>query len=181
MSRRKLKLEELNRLSVEEFKSAPKRKLSIVLDNVRSMHNVGAILRTSDAFLVEKVYLCGITPKPPHREIRKTAIGAEESVSWEAAGDALAIIQKLQQGGYKILALEQSEGSIALADFEANPDGKYVIVLGHEVEGVHQEIVNLADQVLEVPQYGTKHSLNVSVAAGIVIYCVAEQLRWEHF
>ena len=171
MDRSKLKLEELNRLSVEEFKSSPKKPLIVVLDNVRSMHNVGAVLRSADAFSVEKVYLCGITPKPPHREIRKTAIGAEESVDWEAHPDAGALVSTLQEQGVHILALEQAKGSISLAQYEGNSN-RSALVIGHEVDGVQQQIVDLADTVLEIPQYGTKHSLNVSVAAGIVMYAL---------
>ncbi len=177
MQYRKLRLEELNRLSLEDFKATQKRSLIVILDNIRSMHNVGAILRSSDAFLIEKVYFCGITPSPPHREIRKTSIGAEESVDWEKHADSLKLITSLKQQGYQILALEQTEGSVSLDTYRLNPDGKYAIILGHEVEGVQQAVIDLVDQVLEIPQYGTKHSLNVSVAAGIVLYVLSSQLE----
>ena len=166
---RKLKLEELNRLSKEEFKVAKKRPLVVVLDNVRSMHNVGSVLRTSDAFLIEKVFLCGITPKPPHREIRKTAIGAEESVDWQAEDDAVALLRKLRQQGYRILVVEQADESTVLKSF-IPPKEKIAVVFGHEVDGVQDEIVQMADVVLEIEQFGTKHSLNISVAAGIVLH-----------
>ena len=169
---RKLKLEELNRLSVEEFKAEKKKPLIVVLDNVRSMYNVGAVLRSADAFLVEKVYLCGITPTPPHREIRKTAIGAEESVDWEARENSLDLIRELKEKGYRILSIEQTEGSTMLDEFSHN-DKPCAVVFGHEVEGVNQEIVNESEAALEIPQYGTKHSLNISVAAGIVMYKLA--------
>lgn len=168
---RKLKLEELGRMSLEEFKEAKKFPVHIILDNIRSMHNVGSVLRSADAFSVEKVYLCGITPKPPHREIRKTAIGAEESVTWEVHTDALALAKELKKQGFSLLALEQTEDSTALPTFK--PDlgkNKYVLILGHEVEGVNQELIDLCDYALEIPQFGTKHSLNVSVATGIALY-----------
>lgn len=174
MNRPKRKLEELNRLSLAEFKETEKYPLVVVLDNVRSMHNVGAVLRTADAFCVEKVYLCGITPRPPHREIRKTAIGAEESVDWEAATDALEVCIGLQEAGYRVFALEQAEGSEPLPSFAHDPGQPCAVVLGHEVEGVQQEIVDMADAVLEIPQYGTKHSLNVSVASGILLYALTQ-------
>ncbi|MEO0470340.1 MAG: RNA methyltransferase [Bacteroidota bacterium] len=170
---RKLKLEELGRISVDAFKSAEKRPLVVVLDNVRSMHNVGAILRTSDAFLIQKVYLSGITPAPPHREIRKTAIGAEESVDWEKVDDTVVLVQQLIADGYEILPLEQTEDSISLSDYV--PQGKAIaLVVGHEVNGVQQEIIDLAEKTLEIPQFGTKHSLNVSVAAGISLYNLSQ-------
>lgn len=167
---RKLKLEELNRLSVEAFKEAEKKPVVVVLDNIRSMHNVGAIFRTSDAFLIEKVFLCGITPKPPHREIRKTAIGAEESVEWESKSDVDALVKELKAADYEVLVLEQAEGSTSLPDFKIDPSKKYALVLGNEVDGVQQSIVDQADLALEIPQFGTKHSLNVSVAAGVALY-----------
>lgn len=168
---RKLKLEELGRKSTHEFKEAKKNPVHVLLDNIRSMHNVGSVLRSSDSFLVEKVYLCGITPKPPHREIRKTAIGAEESVDWEAHEDALALAKKLKADGYTILALEQTDASLDLPKFQTDlAKEKYVLILGHEVEGVQQELIDLCDYALEIPQFGTKHSLNVSVAAGIALY-----------
>jgi len=167
---RKLRVEEMNRLSVEAFKGSEKNPLIVLLDNIRSMHNVGAVLRTADAFLSREVILCGITPRPPHREIRKTAIGAEESVNWRYAEDALASVKALKTAGYKILALEQATDSVELSAFSPQVDETYVLVLGHEIDGVKQEIIDLCDQCLEIPQFGTKHSLNVSVAAGIAMH-----------
>lgn len=171
---RKLKLEELNRKSVEEFHQAEKRPVIVVLDNIRSMHNVGAVLRTADAFLVEKVYLCGITPRPPHREIRKTAIGAEESVDWEYRKDVFDLVRELKSAGYQIFAVEQTDGSISLDSFEFSGK-KCAIVLGHEVTGVSQEVIDICDAAIEIPQYGTKHSLNISVAAGIIMYALTSK------
>ncbi|WNJ19900.1 RNA methyltransferase [Pontibacter sp. G13] len=173
---RKLKLEELGRMSVEDFKEAPKRPLIVILDNIRSMHNVGSVLRTADAFAIERVYLCGITPKPPHREIRKTAIGAEESVDWQPHDNAVELVRALKAEGVKIVSVEQTEGSIPLNAFTPESDAKYAMVMGHEVDGVDQEIINLSDASLEIPQFGTKHSLNVSVAAGITMYALSQQL-----
>ena len=166
---RKRKLEELGRLSTEAYKAAAKHPITVVLDNVRSMHNVGSILRTADAFCIEKVYLCGITPTPPHREIRKTAIGAEESVDWEAAADVDLLIASLKRSGYRIACIEQTDKSIPLHTFEAGT-APLAVVFGHEVEGVSEAVVAMADLALEIPQFGTKHSLNVSVAAGIVLH-----------
>ncbi|MEO0900185.1 MAG: RNA methyltransferase [Bacteroidota bacterium] len=167
---RKLKLEELGRLSIEAFKEEEKLPIIVVLDNIRSMHNVGAVLRSSDAFKVEKVYMCGITPSPPHREIRKTAIGAEDSVNWEKIAETPKLLEELKKEGYTILAIEQTDSSIPLSAFKTNPSGKYAVVLGHEVSGVSDEAIALSDLALEIPQFGTKHSLNISVATGIVLY-----------
>ncbi|MFK7971694.1 MAG: RNA methyltransferase [Bacteroidia bacterium] len=167
---RKLKIEELGRISVEDFKAQEKQPLVIIMDNVRSMHNVGAVLRTSDAFNVSKVYLCGITPRPPHREIRKTAIGAEDSVDWMHEEDSVKLCRKLQKEGFHIYVLEQAEGSTPLPDFERPKDQPAALVIGHEIEGVNQKILDIADVALEIPQFGTKHSLNVSVAAGVAMY-----------
>lgn len=168
---RKLKLEELGRLSTEDFKEIDKHPIHVLLDNIRSMHNVGSVLRSSDAFKVEKVYLCGITPRPPHREIRKTAIGAEESVDWEFHPDPIALAKDLKAEGYQLLSLEQTDESLDISSFQTDLEtGKYVLILGHEVEGVNQELIDLCDHALEIPQFGTKHSLNVSVAAGIALH-----------
>ena len=167
---RKLHIDELNRLSIEEFENAEKIPLVVVLDNIRSMHNVGAVFRTGDAFIIEKLYLCGITGTPPNKEIRKTAIGATESVKWEYAKDTLPVIQNLKAEGYKIVSVEQVEGSTTLSDFQPDANEKYVLVLGNEVSGVQQEVVDESDVCLEIPQSGTKHSLNVSVCAGIVMW-----------
>lgn len=169
-SPKKLSTEEMDRLSVDAFKEAPKTPLVIALDNVRSMHNVGSIFRTSDAFRVEKILLGGITAKPPHREIQKTALGATESVNWEHHEDLGKALNLLKQKGYKIYAIEQTHQSIYLSDFFPQAEEKMVIVFGNEVEGVSENIIALADACLEIPQFGTKHSFNVSVTAGIVIW-----------
>jgi len=170
---RKLKLEELGRISVEAFKASDKIPVAVVLDNIRSMHNIGSVFRTSDAFRIEKIYLCGITAKPPHKEIRKTALGATESVNWEYFEDTIELILKLKKENYRMIAVEQTESSKSLGDFELKFDEKYAVIFGNEVDGVQQEVVNLSDNCIEIPQEGTKHSLNVSVCAGIVL--------WEFF
>jgi tRNA G18 (ribose-2'-O)-methylase SpoU len=170
---RKLKITELNRLSKEDFKQSKKIPLVVVLDNVRSLHNVGSVFRTSDAFLVEAVYLCGITATPPHAEIHKTALGAEDSVDWKYFENTLDAIRELKDKTYHIVAVEQAENSISLENFQAG-EGKYAIVFGNEVKGIDQEVMNQCDSCIEIPQFGTKHSLNVSVTAGIVIWEVAK-------
>lgn len=167
---RKLKLEELGRIDVETFKETEKIPLVIVLDNVRSMHNVGAAFRTADAFLIEKIVLCGITPQPPHREIHKAALGATESVTWEYEEDVKSTIKKLQDDDFVVCGIEQTTDSVLLTDFEINKDKKYALVLGNEVDGISDEIVSDCDVLLEIPQLGTKHSLNVSVCGGIVMW-----------
>lgn len=163
-------MDELNRLSKEEFKNIEKKKIIVVLDNIRSMHNVGSVFRTSDAFAIEKIMLCGITAQPPHREIEKAALGATESVDWEYHPNTLEIIKKLKAESYTIISIEQAENSIFLQDFKTKVDEKYAIVFGNEVEGVQQEVINVSDFCLEIPQFGTKHSFNVSVCAGIVLW-----------
>jgi 23S rRNA (guanosine2251-2'-O)-methyltransferase len=167
---KKLSMEELNRLSVEEFKQAKKVPIVVVLDNVRSLNNVGSAFRTSDAFAIEKIYLCGITGTPPHREIQKTALGATDSVTWEYIPSTLEAIEILKMKGYKICALEQVDKSVMLHEFFPETDSKYALVFGNEVFGVGQEILNHSDFVLEIPQLGTKHSLNISVTMGIVLW-----------
>lgn len=167
---RKLRVEEMDRLSVEAFKAEEKNDLIIVLDDIRSMHNVGAVLRTADAFLCKEVLLCGITPRPPHREIRKTAIGAEESVDWRHEPDILSALLALKEKGYQLLAVEQAEGSTQLPEFQPGPEVKYALIVGHEIDGVKQEVIDICDVCLEIPQFGTKHSLNVSVATGIAMF-----------
>ena len=174
---RKLKNEELNRLSVDQFKSTNKTPVCIILDNIRSMNNVGSAFRTSDAFLIEKIYLGGITARPPHREIQKTALGATESVDWEHTPDVVAKIGELKKGGYIILAVEQVDKSISLDQFQPMKDAKYCLVFGNEVFGVDDKIIDLADECLEIPQYGTKHSLNISVSMGIVIWDLFSKLK----
>ncbi len=166
----------MERLTIEEFQEAEKLPLVVVLDDVRSMHNVGSVLRTADTFRVEAVYLCGITSTPPAAEIHKTALGAEDSVSWRYFTTAVEAVSELQQQGYTVYSVEQVEHSTKLQRFQAERGRKYAVVLGNEVKGVHQEVVDASDGCLEIPQLGTKHSMNVSVTAGIVIYKFAEQL-----
>lgn len=174
---RKLTVEDLNRIDVETFKRAEKLPLVMVLDNIRSLHNVGSVLRTADAFRIESVYMCGITATPPSAEIHKTALGAEDSVCWRYYADTLDAVRELQAEGYVVLAVEQVEGSLKLGQFSFNPARKYALVMGNEVKGVRQEVVDQADQALEIPQYGTKHSMNVSVTAGIVMWEVDRQFK----
>lgn len=173
---RKLKVTELNRLDVEQFKASVKTPLAVVLDDVRSMHNVGSVFRTADAFRAEFVCLCGITSCPPHAEIHKTALGAEDSVEWKHYGSAMEAVQELHAAGFEVYALEQVEGSVSLNDFVPENGKKYAIVLGNEVKGVAQEVVDACDGALEIPQFGTKHSLNVSVSGGIAIWHFAKSL-----
>lgn len=167
---KKLKLEELNRLSIEEFQEAEKTPLVLVLDNVRSMNNVGSAFRTADAFALEKLYLCGITATPPHREIQKTSLGAEQAVSWEHAENTATLCRQLQEDGYTVLAVEQAEGSTKLHRFSPKKGVKYALVFGNEVLGVDDAVMQLADGCLEIPQFGTKHSLNISVSIGVVVW-----------
>lgn len=169
----------MKRLSVEEFQEAEKMPLTVVLDDVRSMHNVGSVLRTADAFRLEAVYLCGITGCPPHNEIHKTALGAEDSVSWRYFKTALEAVDELKGRGVTVLSIEQAEGSTKLPSFCAEQGKRYAIILGNEVKGVHQEVIDASDGCLEIPQYGTKHSMNVSVTAGIVIYKFAADLLFK--
>ena len=173
---RKLKITELNRLTVDEFKQANKLPLAVILDEVRSLHNIGSVFRTSDAFLVERIYLCGITATPPHPEMHKTALGAEDTVDWKYVKHTLEAVEELHNEGYTVLAIEQVEGSTMLDELELEPDKKYAIVMGNEVKGVQQEVIDACDGCIEIPQYGTKHSLNVSVTAGIVLWEFANKL-----
>lgn len=167
---KKLSMDELNRLSPEEFKQAKKSPIVVVLDNIRSMHNVGSIFRTSDAFAIEKLYLCGITARPPHRDIEKAALGATESVDWEYAENTLELVKNLKNDGYKILSIEQAVNSISLEKFNKSASEKYAVVFGNEVDGVDQDVITNSDACIEIPQFGTKHSFNVSVTAGIVLW-----------
>lgn len=167
---RKLKITEMNRLTVDEFKSSDKMPLTVVLDDVRSLYNVGSVLRSCDAFRVEQVVLCGITAAPPHPEIHKTALGAEDSVNWRHADSALEAVKELQRQGVTVMAVEQCEGSTMLNTFVPERGRRYAVVLGNEVKGVRQDVVDACDGCLEIPQFGTKHSLNVSVTAGIVVW-----------
>jgi len=173
---RKLKITELNRLSVDEFKQADKLPLVVVLDEVRSLHNIGSVFRTSDAFLVNRIYLCGITATPPHPEMHKTALGAEDTVDWTYKKHTLEAVEELHNQGYTVLAIEQVEGSTMLDNLSLDADKKYAIVMGNEVKGVQQEVVNACDGCIEIPQYGTKHSLNVSVTTGIVLWEFAKRM-----
>lgn len=167
---RKLRNSELGRKSVEQFRKAGKSPLVIVLDNVRSLSNVGSIFRTADAFLAECIYLCGITGVPPHPEIHKTALGATESVAWKYFDNTPAAIALLKSSGYRIIGIEQTEGAIYLSDFRVEKDIKYALVFGHEINGVDQEVIDECDSVIEIPQSGTKHSFNIAVSAGIVLW-----------
>lgn len=176
---RKLKITELNRMSAEEFKCTDKIPLVIVLDNIRSLHNIGSVFRTSDAFLIERICLCGITATPPHAEIHKTALGAEFTVDWTYHKETLDAVAALKSEGYSLFAVEQVQGSIMLNDFVVEKGKKYAVVLGNEVKGVQQAVVDHCDGSIEIPQYGTKHSLNVSVTTGIVIWDLFGKLTGE--
>lgn len=173
---RKIRTIEMQRLSIEEFKEADKLPLIVVLDDVRSMYNVGSVFRTCDAFRVETVYLCGISCTPPATEIHKTALGAEDSVNWKYFKTALEAVDELKKEGYQVLSVEQVEHSTKLQTFIPQEGQRYAVILGNEVKGVHQEVVDASDGCLEIPQLGTKHSMNVSVTAGIIIYKFAETL-----
>ena len=163
-------MDELGRPSVEAFKTQPKLPVTLVLDNVRSMHNVGSAFRTSDAFAIERIILCGITGTPPHREIEKTALGATQSVAWHHASDTLQALQQLQQDGYRLTAIEQAKESIPLQQFKPLPAEKYALIFGNEVHGVSEEVMKFVDMCIEIPQSGTKHSLNIAVSVGIVLW-----------
>ncbi|MDR6515015.1 RNA methyltransferase [Chryseobacterium camelliae] len=173
----KLKLEELNRIDVETFKKTDKIPLTVVLDNIRSMHNVGATFRTADAFLIEKIILCGITPQPPHREIHKAALGATESVDWIYEKDIVTAVNDLKSSGYSVIGVEQTTSSRMISDFEIDKSRKYAVVLGNEVDGISDEALQHMDVFIEIPQLGTKHSLNVSVCGGIVMWEFAKALK----
>jgi 23S rRNA (guanosine2251-2'-O)-methyltransferase len=177
MKRRKLKLEELNRINVKEFKEAEKIPLIVVLDNVRSQNNIGSVIRTCDAFRIEEVILCGITATPPNAEIHKTALGAEDSVKWRYFNDTMTVVRLLKHEGYQVFSIEQAENSQSLESVELDKSKKYAVIFGHEVHGVQQEVVNDSDGCIEIPQFGTKHSLNVSVSAGIVIWDFFNKLK----
>lgn len=174
---RKLKNNELGRITVDEFKTVRKTPIIVVLDNIRSLNNIGSVFRTSDAFLVEKIYLCGICATPPNKEIHKTALGATESVAWEYVEDTLTLIQKLKAENIKVLAIEQAENSTKLNTFFPKKDEKYAIVMGNEVKGVQQEVVNASNLCIEIPQLGTKHSLNISVTTGVVIWDLFQKMQ----
>lgn len=174
---RKLANEELHRLSVAAYKDSEKIPVIVILDNVRSLNNIGSVFRTADAFAIEKIYLCGITACPPHKDIHKTALGATESVAWEYAPDICALLAELQEQQVKTIAIEQVEGATPLDCFVAEPRTRYALIFGNEVEGVQQEAVSLCKHAIEIPQYGTKHSLNIAVSAGIVLWEVGHKIR----
>jgi 23S rRNA (guanosine2251-2'-O)-methyltransferase len=174
---KKLKTTELNRLSIADFQEAPKNPVVVVLDNIRSMNNIGSVFRTCDAFRVEKLFLCGITATPPHREIQKTALDATESVSWEYAEDTVTAVNSLKKMGYSIFAVEQTDKSEMLDTIKLKDDEKIVLIFGNEINGISEEVLNICDLALEIPQFGTKHSLNVAVSAGIVLWEIVTKMR----
>ena len=174
---RKLENSELNRMTVDDFKDASKTPLIIILDDIRSLNNIGSVFRTSDAFLIEKIFLCGITATPPNKEIHKTALGATETVTWEYYENVLEVIEKLKSEGVKVFAIEQVESAIFLQDFEIEKNKKYALVFGNEVFGVSQKAVEICNGTIEIPQLGTKHSLNIAVSAGIVIWDFFKKMR----
>jgi 23S rRNA (guanosine2251-2'-O)-methyltransferase len=176
---RKLKNSELNRLNVDQFKASDKIPLIVILDNVRSLNNIGSVFRTSDAFLIKKIYLCGITAKPPHKEIHKTALGATESVDWEYVENTEDLIVELQEEKVTVLAIEQAEKSTSLEEFMPVSGESYAVILGNEVKGVSQNAVNLSDYCIEIPQFGTKHSLNISVSCGIVLWDIFSKMKFN--
>lgn len=175
---RKLENSELERKSIEDFKEAPKTPIIIILDDIRSLHNIGSVFRTADAFLIEKIYLCGITATPPNKEIHKTALGATETVAWEHHKDVLEVIENLKNDKITVLAIEQVQSAVLLQDFEVDTTKKYALVFGNEVFGVSQKAVELCDGCIEIPQLGTKHSLNISVSAGIVIWDLFAKMKY---
>ena len=174
---RKLKNSELDRLSVDEYKEIVKTPITVVLDNIRSCNNIGSVFRTSDALLIEKVILCGITATPPNKDIHKTALDAEKSVPWEYFEETENAVKRLKESGYRVFAVEQVENSISLPDFTPEKAQKLALVFGNEVKGVQQSVVNICDGAIEIPQYGTKHSFNISVSAGIVLWDLVYKLR----
>ncbi len=176
---RKLKITELNRINVDEFKEAKKLPLIVVLDEIRSLHNIGSVFRTSDAFRIESIYLCGITATPPHPELHKTALGAEFTVDWKYFKNTLDAVDMLKTNGYLVYSIEQAEGSTMLNDLKLDQTKKYAIVMGNEVKGVQQEVIDNSNGCIEIPQYGTKHSLNVSVTTGIVIWDFFNKLKFD--
>lgn len=176
MEKRKLLNSELDRKSVAQFKEAEKTPIIVILDNVRSLNNIGSVFRSADAFLIQKIYLCGITAKPPHKDIQKTALGATETVSWEYVEDSLELIEKLKSEGIEVYSIEQAEGAVMLNDFQPENDKTCAVVFGNEVKGVQQKVVSASDGVLEIPQLGSKHSLNISVSTGVVLWDLFSKL-----
>ena len=179
MENRKLKNSELDRKSPEEFKAAEKTPIIVILDNVRSLNNIGSIFRTADAFLIEKIYLCGITASPPHKDIQKTALGATDTVDWQYSEDVLEVVKDLQQDHVKVYAVEQAEKAEMLNEFTPQKGQKYALVFGNEVKGVQQKVVSASDGVLEIPQLGSKHSLNISVSAGVVLWDLFAKIQQQ--
>ncbi len=167
---KKLQTSQLGRMSVEEYQKSSKNPIIVVLDNIRSLHNIGSIFRTSDAFRLEALYLCGICATPPHKEIHKSALGAENAVPWKYFAETTEAIDDLQKNGYELVAVEQTENSISLEQFDINPTKKYALIFGNEVRGIQQEVIDKCNSSVEIPQFGTKHSFNVSVSAGIVLW-----------
>ena len=177
MVNRKLKNSELSRKTVTEFKEAAKTPIIVILDNIRSLNNIGSVFRSSDAFLIEKIYLCGITATPPHKDIQKTALGATDTVAWEYTESTLALVDSLKQNNVTICAIEQAENAVMLNDFTPLNDQKYAVIFGNEVKGVQQEVVSACDTVIEIPQLGAKHSLNIAVSTGIVLWDLFSKLN----
>ena len=177
MKNRKLKNSELNRINPEEYKASEKTPLIIILDNIRSLNNIGSVFRTADAFLIKKIYLCGITAKPPHKDIQKTALGAQDSVAWEYAENVMEVVSKLQNEGVFVASIEQAELAVNLNDFSVQKEMTYAVIFGNEVKGVQQKVVSASDAVIEIPQYGTKHSLNISVSVGVVVWDLFVKLK----
>ncbi len=176
---RKLENSELNRKSISDFKESEKTPIILILDDIRSLHNIGSVFRTADAFLIEKIYLCGITATPPNKEMNKTALGATETVEWEHAENVVELIQNLKNDNIITLAIEQVENAVFLQEFKPEPNQKYALVFGNEVFGVSQEAVKACDGCIEIPQLGTKHSLNISVSAGIVVWDIFQKINWS--
>jgi len=177
MNMRKLKNSELERLSNEDFKKAEKTPLIVILDNIRSLNNIGSVFRTCDAFLIEKIYLCGITARPPHKDIHKTALGATETVDWEYVESITELTEKLKNEGYKIATIEQADHAVMLHNFYPEKNKKLAVIFGNEVQGVQQAVVSAADHCIEIPQYGTKHSLNISVSCGVVVWDLFNKIK----
>ncbi len=177
MKNRKLKNSELDRINAEEYKASEKTPLIIILDNIRSLNNIGSVFRTADAFLVKKIYLCGITAKPPHKDIQKTALGAQDSVEWEYAENVMEVVSKLQNEGVFVASIEQAELAVNLNDFSVQKELTYAVIFGNEVKGVQQKVVTASDAVIEIPQFGTKHSLNISVSVGVVVWDLFVKLK----
>ena len=177
MKNRKLKNSELDRINAEEYKAAEKTSLIIILDNIRSLNNIGSVFRTADAFLIKKIYLCGITAQPPHKDIQKTALGATDSVEWEYVENTLDVIKKLNNEGVFVASIEQAELAVNLNDFSVQKEMTYAIIFGNEVKGVQQKVVSASDVVIEIPQFGTKHSLNISVSVGVVVWDLFVKLK----